>query len=67
MGGNFTYQDAQAMIALVQTAPLANMRAAQQVSELLQRFSAFASFHLQAPEAPANGVLASCNTDGPPS
>lgn len=38
---NFTQHDADAIIQMVQSAPLANMRHAQEVSALLQRFQAW--------------------------
>lgn len=37
----FTPQDAEALIATVQTAPLRNMRHAEEVSHLLGRFKAW--------------------------
>ena len=46
--GQFTREDAQAILALVQEAPLRNMRMASEVSALLQRFSAFVDHNLDA-------------------
>lgn len=38
---NFSPQDANTLIALAQNAPLQNLRQAEQVSQLLQRFGAW--------------------------
>lgn len=41
---SFTPQDAQNLIAIAQNAPLQNLKAAEQVSALLQRFATWYEF-----------------------
>lgn len=45
----FTPQDAQFLIATAQSAPLQNMKHAEAVSQLLQRFQAWYAFQVSPP------------------
>lgn len=50
----FTYQDAQNLIMLVQSAPLQNLRVASEVANLLQRFQGHIMQAMAPP--PGNGL-----------
>jgi hypothetical protein len=47
----FSKQDAEMLVAHAQTAPLANLRHAEQVSQLLQRFAAWYEHNAKEPVA----------------
>lgn len=51
---NFSFQDAQALAALVRSAPLQNMQAAEAVAQLLDRFAGFVSATLVRPAPKVN-------------